>query len=213
MILRSFTHLSLNLPFALQFALQKNVEFTDEEKRIIFHCRKSLLFYKNKPWKKKDSDSCFHVTMGSYHGRELCEFIGIYLLSKLCTIISKNGCGLYRDDGSMIQEYISGQQIDQLRKKIIKIFKEIGFKIDIETNFKIVNLLDMTFNLINGSYKPSKKPNDTLLYINKNANLSPQIIKKLPKNNQRQIVQKFFKCRDFSCIKNRIWKSIEEQWV
>ena len=81
----------------------------------------------------------------------------------------------------MIQEYINGQQIDQLRKIIIKIVKEIGFKIDIETNLKIVNFLDMTFNLINVSYKPYKKPVDTLLYINKNSNHPPQIIKKLPK--------------------------------
>ena len=81
----------------------------------------------------------------------------------------------------MIHEYINGQQIDQLRKKTIKIFKEIGFKIDIETNLKIGNFLDMTFNLINGSYRSYEKPNDTLLYINKNSNHSPQIIKKLPK--------------------------------
>ena len=39
----------------------------------------------------------------------------------------------------------------------------------------------MTFNLINGSYNPYKKPKDTLLYINKNSNHPPQIIKKLPK--------------------------------
>ena len=39
----------------------------------------------------------------------------------------------------------------------------------------------MTFNLINDSYKPYKKPNDTLLYIKKNSNHSPQIIKKVPK--------------------------------
>ena len=38
-----------------------------------------------------------------------------------------------------------------MRKKIIKIFKEIGFKIDIKTNLKIVNFSDMTFNLINVS--------------------------------------------------------------
>ena len=69
-------------------------------------------------------------------------------------------------DGLIIQEYINGQQTDQLHKKIIKIFKKTGFKIDIETNLKIVNFLDLTFNLINGSYKPYKKPNDTLLYIN-----------------------------------------------
>ena len=139
---------------------------------------KILAFLQNEPWKKEDSDSCFDVTMGSYDGGELCEFIDIYLLSQPCTIISKNDCGLCRNDGSMIQEYINGQQIDQLRKKIIKIFKEIGFKIDIETNLEIVNFLDMTFNLINGSYKPYKKPNDTLLYINKNSNHPPQIIKK-----------------------------------
>ena len=34
----------------------------------------------------------------------------------------------------MVQKYINGPEIDQLRKKIIKIFKEIDFKIDIETN-------------------------------------------------------------------------------
>ena len=74
--------------------------------------------------------------------------------------------------------FLESSQIDQLRKKIIKIFKETGFKIDIETDLKIVNFLDMTFNLINGSYKPYKKPNDTLLFIDKNSNHPPQIIKK-----------------------------------
>ena len=39
----------------------------------------------------------------------------------------------------------------------------------------------MTFNLKNGSHKPYKKPNNTLLYINKNSNQPPHIIKKLPK--------------------------------
>ena len=45
----------------------------------------------------------------------------------------------------------------------------------------------MTFNMINGSYKPSKKPNDTLLYINKNSNHPPQIIKKFPKTNNDRL--------------------------
>ena len=113
------------LQTAIRFA-EDHVEITDEEKRIIYHYRKSLLFDKNEPWKKKDSDSCFDVTMGSYDGAELCEFIGIYLLSQLCTIISKKGCGLYRDDGLMIQEYINGQQIDQLRKKLKKYLRKLA---------------------------------------------------------------------------------------
>ena len=134
------------------------------KKGITYHCRKSLLFYKNELWKKKDNDSCFDVTMGSYDRAEICEFIGTYLLSQLCTIINKNDSGLYRDDGLMIQKYINGQQIDQLRKKIIKIFKEIGFQIDTEINLKIVDFLDITFNLISGSYKLYKKANNALLY-------------------------------------------------
>ena len=114
----------------------------------------------------------------------------IFIITATCH--NQQECGLYRDDGLMIQEYINGQQIDQLRKKIIKIVKEIGFKIDIETNLKIVNFLDMTFNLINVSYKPYKKPVDTLLYINKNSNHPPQIIKKLPKTINYRL------CRNYS---------------
>ena len=81
----------------------------------------------------------------------------------------------------MIQEYINGQQIYQLRKNITKIFKEIGFKIDTEANLKTVDFLGMTFNLINGPYKPYKKTNHILFHIKKNSNHSPQIIKNLQK--------------------------------
>ena len=35
------------------------------------------------------------------------------------------------------------------------------------SNLKIVNFLDMTFNLNNGTFKPYKKPTDSLLYIKK----------------------------------------------
>ena len=75
----------------------------------------------------------------------------------------------------------TGQQIDRMRKNIIKIFKDIGFAISIETNLKIVDFLDITFNLNNGIYRPYKKPNNLLLYINKSSNHPPQITNQLPK--------------------------------
>ena len=59
------------LQTAIRFA-GDYVEITDEEKRIICHCRKFLLFYKSEPWKKEDSNSCFDVTVGSNDGAELC---------------------------------------------------------------------------------------------------------------------------------------------
>ena len=42
-------------------------------------------------------------------------------------------------------------------------FKEIDFKIELETNLKIVNFLHITFNLANSTYRPYRKPNDNLL--------------------------------------------------
>ena len=48
--------------------------------------------------------------------------------------------------------------------KIIKIFKVIGFSIDIRINLKEVDFLDITLNLQNGY----RKLNDRLLYIQLN---------------------------------------------
>ena len=74
----------------------------------------------------------------------------------------------------------SGPQLEKIRKDIIKVFKNIGFQIEININLKIVNFLDVTFNLSESSYKPYKKPNDELLYINVNSNHPPQILKQIP---------------------------------
>ena len=57
--------------------------------------------------------------------------------------------GLYRDDGLIVLNNKNGQQTDRTRKKIVKIFKDTDFSIDITTNLVEVNFLDVTFNLLN----------------------------------------------------------------
>ena len=94
--------------------------------------------------------------MGSYDGAEICELVGIYIPTRLGTIIKKSNCGLYRDDGLVFLRNVNGQQIDRTRKNIIKIFKGVGINIEIETNSKVVDFLDITFNLNNSIYKPYK---------------------------------------------------------
>ena len=69
---------------------------------IIKHCRNSLLFYNNKPWKKKEQGSFFDVTMGSCDGLELFEFIGICIQYLLEGTLQKDLMGLYRDSGLII---------------------------------------------------------------------------------------------------------------
>ena len=63
------------------------------------------------------------------------------------------------------------------KKTIIKIFKNIGFSIDIQTNLQGVDFLDVTLKLQSETYRPYRKPNDKLLYIHSSLN---QIIKQLP---------------------------------
>ena len=70
--------------------------------------------------------------------------------------------GLYRDDELFILCKRNKQQTDRIRKKIISIFKNIDFKIEI-TNLTF-NLNEVTFNLENNTYCPYKKQNDKLIY-------------------------------------------------
>ena len=77
--------------------------------------------------------------MGSYHGAEICELVGVYILTCLATTIKKSNCGLYRKNGLVILRNVNGQQINHTRKNIIKIFKDVVFSIDIETNTKLTS--------------------------------------------------------------------------
>ena len=81
------------LDTAINFAKQ-HTDIFDENLRIIKHCRQFSLYKNHKPWKKKGTDSCFDVTVRSYNGVEICELVGIYLLSSLANIIDKNNSGL-----------------------------------------------------------------------------------------------------------------------
>ena len=131
---------------AIQFA-RLHATIDDKDLRLIMHCKKSLLFFGNETWKKKSTESCFDVTMGSFDGAEICELVGLYIQSNLENILPKTNFGLCRDDGLIRLRNLNGQQMDKKRKTIIKIFKDIGFSIDIQINLTEEDFLDVTLNL------------------------------------------------------------------
>ena len=92
--------------------------------------------------------------MGSNDGAEICELTGIYILLQLSNLLPQEDIGLYRDDGQILLRNTNGQLMDRIRKNLIKLFKLIGFKIEIRTNLKTVKSLDVTFNLANSTYRP-----------------------------------------------------------
>ena len=46
---------------------------------------------------------------------------------------------------------------DGIRKRLHRLFAEFGFKLDIQTDLKIADYLDVTLNLYNGTVSPFRK--------------------------------------------------------
>ena len=119
--------------WALQF-----VNISDEEKNIILSTKKNLLYSEGEAWVKKGEGEPWDITMGSWDGAEVCDLIGLFSLSK-CQDLGLN-IGLYRDDG-LAQCKKRPQQVENVKKTLCQIFRNLGLKISVEAIKKIVNLL------------------------------------------------------------------------
>ena len=194
---------------AILFA-QQYIDIPEKDLRIIKICRKSLLYNDNESWKKKNAKSCIDVTMTSFDGAEICELVGIHILSLLSNKLDEQSTGLCRDDGLALLKNTSKQKADRIRKYIIEIFKNADFKIEIKTNLHIVDFLDVRFNLLDGTYKPCKKPNDQLLYVNTSSNHPPQIIKQLPTSISNRLSNNSSNKQVFEMSKGEYEKALRE---
>ena len=55
---------------------------------------------------------------------------------------------------------ISGPESESIKKSFRSLLKKYGLEIIIECNKKLVDFLDVTFNLKDGTYKPYQKLDD-----------------------------------------------------
>ena len=163
---------------SIKFA-QKYTEIDDTTINIILHARKSLLFDESGSWIKKDDDNLFDVTQGSYDGAEICELVGLFMLSLLAKRFGKDCVGLYRDDGLAVLPQ-SGPRAERARKDIIAIFNSEHLEITVETNLTKTDFLDVNFDLKNDKYYPYRKVNNNPLYINAKSNHPPAVLKQIP---------------------------------
>ena len=171
---------------AIDFAKQ-HTNITEDDLNIIMQARKTLLYHNGQPWTKKNDPSDFDVPMGSYDGGELCELVGAFMLSEISTVINKNDIGLYRDDGLGVLKRIGRPEIERLKKRIIQIFKQHGLNITVVTGLHVVDYLDVEFDLKKDLFKPYRKPDNDPLYVHKNSNHPPNILKQIPKGIERRL--------------------------
>ena len=156
------------------------------------------------------SNGEFDITMGSYDGAETCELVGLFLLFQLQHL--NINIGLYRDDG-LASCSLPPHQIENNKKQICKIFKDNKLDITIEANLKVVDFLDVTLDLNTGTFRPFIKPNDTPLYVHKQSNHPPNILKNIPLAINKRLSSISSNDQIFKQAAPIYQKSLERQWV
>ena len=79
--------------------------------------------------------------------------------------------------------------MEKIKKRLQKIFKNNGLEVIIECNMKILNYLDITFNLNGCTYRPYQKPDNIIQYIHFESNHPSNIIKQIPKIIEKRVSQ------------------------
>ena len=116
--------------------------------------------------------------MGAPDGAEICELKGLFLLNEIRQNLPELNCGLYRDNGLAEHWRIGSTEMNEIRQKLIDIFKSHGLRITIDPpNKTISNFLDVTLNLGKNTYAPYRKPNDRPLYVHKLSNHPSNVLK------------------------------------
>ena len=156
------------------------IDITKEQYDIILACRKTVLGNNGTTWIKSGPVN-FDVPIGGYDSSQIADLVSLYILHILNRIISSEQLGLYRDHGIMYIPNSNGPNSSSIQKNIIRAFKLLGFKIEILSNNKIVNFLDVTLDLSNNTYRPFIKMDQSPSYININSNHPKSIIKQVSK--------------------------------
>ena len=104
--------------------------------------------------------------MGRYDSAQIADLVGLYKLNTLCRIVDPVQIGLYHNDKILFIPNSDGLECSSIQKEIIWAFKFLGFKIEIASNIKIANFLDVTLNLTD---RPFLKTNQYISNISINS--------------------------------------------
>ena len=146
------------------------------------HTCQTVVHYDNRMWTKSNNNEHFDIAMGSYHGAEVCDLVGLFILNEITPIIGSSNIGLYRDDGLGVIKQSAGTLIERKKKQIIEKISQIGFDIVIDIGSTTSNFLDISLNLTLNNYCPFTKPNAKIIYI-KNGSNHPKIVRKNIRRN------------------------------
>ena len=125
----------------------------------------------------KKGEKNFDVAQGSWDGAEVTDLVGLYLLSKLQHLDEMNH-GLYRDDMLGVTE-LHGKAAERLKQNISRVFQAEGLTVKVEVNKKVVDYLNVTLSLLDGTHRDFTKPGQVLNYVHVHSNHPPVVTKNI----------------------------------
>lgn len=166
---------------AISFA-RSFVDIPSADVEVILAARKTLISFDNCTWKRAGTDDLFDITMGSSDSAQITDLVGLFLLAQIKDKFPNVAGGQYRDDGLIVIKNCPGPKYNKIKKEL-KAFIENAFELDItfDVNNKVVNFLDVTLDLSTGLYRPYRKPNKRIQYINVSSCHPKGIIDKIIK--------------------------------
>ena len=153
---------------------------------------KSILSDNRRTWVKSHVDN-LDVPMGACNSAQVADLIGIYILGTLDRIVNLEQVGFYRNNGIIFKPGSNGPETSKIQK-IIRTFKWLVLRIEIASNLKIVDFLDVTFNLNNCIFKSFSKNNSIPTYVNIESNHPRSLLEQIP-NAVNQRINRLFSCK------------------
>ena len=127
--------------------------------------------------------------MDAFDWAKVCKLVSNFLLHKLSEKYKRKNLALYRDNGLAIFKNFNGPDSKKIKKHFYKLFIDHDIELTIQYKRKVVNFLEVTFNLENSTYCPYLKDNNKVTHVNTESNHPLSIIKQLPKSIELRLSQ------------------------
>ena len=99
--------------------------------------------------------------MGAYDSVQVVDLIGIDILNTLGVLSTRSRWGFFRMTELSSSRLVTDPKTSKIHKKIIRAFNFLELRIEIVSNLKIVNFLDVPLDLDDSTFNPFSKSNLT----------------------------------------------------
>jgi hypothetical protein len=100
-------------------------------------------------------------------------------------------------------------EVERVTKKLHKLFETEGLKITCEAGKNGTDFLDLYFDLKYDKYRQWRKPNSNPLYVHKDSNHPPQVLKEIPNMIEKMVSKNSSTKAEFDKVKREYQNSLK----